>query len=261
MIYVSGMLGIAFFCLTRQSNRSGKRYVPERFIEETTVSAIAVEHAMKECHVFVSVGATATDQQELFVRAIEERLRSEGLTPHTVGRNHFGADAPLKTVVDLLDKCSGTVIIALERMYFEKGCEKRGGGPKERSLSEVKLATPWNQIEAAMAYSRGLPLLVIVEHGIKSEGLLERGYDWYVQTVSPDPAVMNTVEFNGVLSNWKQEVMELPQGKPSKARPAAELTMGELFSSLKPAQMWAFLVGIASLVAGAFWVGAKVFPR
>ena len=70
---------------------------------------------MKELNVFVSVGATASDSQEAFVRAVEDRLRSEGLIPHTVGRNTFSANAPLKTVTDLIDRCSGTVVIALER--------------------------------------------------------------------------------------------------------------------------------------------------
>ena len=52
-------------------------------------------------NVFVSVGAAATEQQEAFIRAVEDRLRSEGLVPHTVGRNTFSVDTPLKTVSDL----------------------------------------------------------------------------------------------------------------------------------------------------------------
>lgn len=78
-----------------------------------------------------------------------------------------------------MDKCSGTVVIALERMYFASVMEKRVGS-KEASLAEIKLPTPWNQIEAAMGYSRNHTLLVIVESGLKSEDLLERGNDCYV---------------------------------------------------------------------------------
>ncbi|MCU4121614.1 hypothetical protein [Variovorax sp. N23] len=96
----------------------------------------------------MSVGGTATEQQETFIREVEERLRSEGLVPHTVGRNTFSSDSPLKTVTELLDKCSGTVVIALERTFFASGIEKRGG-PKELLLSDIRLPTPWNQIEAA----------------------------------------------------------------------------------------------------------------
>ncbi len=111
---------------------------------------------MADLKVFVSVGGTATEKQEAFVRAVEERLRSEGIIPHTVGRNTFSPDAPLKTVTQLMDECSGAVVIALERVFFASGLEKRGG-PKETPLTNIKLPTPWSQIEAAMAYSRGLP--------------------------------------------------------------------------------------------------------
>ena len=54
---------------------------------------------MNDLSVFVSVGGTANEQQEAFVRAVEERLRSEGLVPHTVGRNTFSADSPLTFMI------------------------------------------------------------------------------------------------------------------------------------------------------------------
>ena len=212
---------------------------------------------MSELNVFVSVGGTATEQQEAFVRAVEDRLRSEGLVPHTVGRNTFSADAPLKTVTELIDKCTGAVVIALERSYFASGTEKHGG-PKEIALSEVRLPTPWNQIEAAMAYARGLPLMVVVESGLKSEGLLERGNDWYVQWMKAEPAALNSNEFNGVLASWKQKMIQTPK-IASLSKPASDLTVVELIGSLKPSQLWSVLVALAALVAGAFALGGKLF--
>jgi hypothetical protein len=210
---------------------------------------------MNDLHVFVSVGGTATAQQETFVCAVEERLRSEGIIPHTVGRNTFSSDAPLKTVTQLMDNCVGTVVIALERMYFPNGMDKRGG-PKETSLVDLRLASPWNQIEAAMAYSRGHPLLVIVEQGIKSEGLLERGYDWYVQSVPPVPSALSSAEFNGVLSSWKQKLAQ-HSSKPVPAKSPTELTVGELVSNMKPSQLWSLLGTLAALLAGAFALCAR----
>jgi hypothetical protein len=213
---------------------------------------------MRELNVFVSVGGTSNEQQENFVRAVEDRLRSEGLIPHTVGRNIFSADSPLKTVTQLLDTCCGTVVIALERMYFPSGSDKRGGS-KESSLVDIRLATPWNQIEAAMAYSRGHPLLVIVEQGIKSEGLLERGYDWYVQTVKPDATALATTEFNGVLSSWKQKLVQHPATNASIQKNPSELTVGEIVGSMKPSQLWSLLGTVTALIAGAFALGGKLF--
>lgn len=211
---------------------------------------------MNELNVFVSVGATATNEQEAFVCAVEDRLRIEGLIPHTVGRNTFSSDAPLKTVTELLDKCAGTVVIALERMYFKSGVEKRGG-PKQATLVGVRLPTPWNQIEAAMAYSRGHPLMIIVETGLKSEGLLESGHDWYVQWVNTDVLALTTTEFNEVLASWKQKML-LHSKKVEKSKSPNELTFNELFVELKPIHRWSLLVALAALVGGAFALGSKL---
>lgn len=211
---------------------------------------------MSELNVFVSVGGPATDKQEAFVRAVEDRLRIEGFIPHTVGRNAFSSDAPLKTITELLDKCSATVVIALERTYFASGLEKRGG-LQELPLSDIKLATPWNQIEAAMAYSRGHPLMVIMEIGLKSEGLLERGNDWYVQWVNLDSAALSTPEFNGVIASWKQKVLQQPK-KLGIPKALSELTIAELIGGLKASQLWSVLGALIALAGGAFALGAKL---
>lgn len=98
--------------------------------------------------------------------------------------------------------------------------------------------------------------MVIVEHGIYKEGLLEPGYDWYVQSVKPEVASLTTSEFNGVLSSWKQKLSK-PQARPAAKSPA-ELTIGELVGGMKAAQLWSFLAAIAALVAGAFALGATL---
>ncbi len=214
---------------------------------------------MEALPIFVSVGATATAGQEEFVRAVEERLRSEGLVPYTVGRNMFTSDAPLKAVIELLDKASGVVVIALERSFFPSGVEKRGGS-REIKLENVKLPTPWNHIEAAMAYARGQPLLVIVEDGLKNEGLLDNGYDWYVQWIEPTRSALSTVEFNGVLASWKNKVETRAKTNSTASSPKsiADLTMGGLVSGLRPSQLWGLLAAVTALIGGAFALGAKL---
>lgn len=54
-----------------------------------------------------------------------------------------------------------------------------------------------------MSCSRRLPVFVLVQKGLKNEGLLEPGYDWYVQSVALNAAALSTKEFNGVLADWK----------------------------------------------------------
>jgi len=214
-------------------------------------------------HIFVSVGTTATEEQEAFVCSVEARLRAEGLVPHTVGRDTFSSDAPLKTITDLMKRCTGVIVIALERTYFPAGFD-RPGGSQQTPLAEVRLATPWNQIEAAMAYASGLPLLVIVQTGVKREGLLEPGYDWYVQQTPLAASSLATVEFNGVLASWKQKLKEgRPSAEPaaSKSIDAGQMTIGQMLSSFKAAQLWAVLTAIVTMVVGAFSLGAYLFSK
>ena len=218
---------------------------------------------MEQPKIFISVGGTATAQQEDFVKAIENRLRVENLIPNTVGRNKFSADAPLKAVYNLMDECSGVMVIALERTYFEKGIEKRGG-QNETALSECRFATPWNQIESAMAYAKGIPIMVIVENGVRDEGLLEKGYDWYVMKVKLDPTSLMTDEFNGVLGSWKSKIEQyhINKSKASSSKQKlnpGELTIGELVSNLKPSQLWAILAALFAFMAGVFVIGQH-FP-
>lgn len=205
-------------------------------------------------NIFVSVGSTANQTQEDFVSAIEDRLRAEGLNPQTVGRTYFTADSPFSGVNKLMDNCQGVVVVALERIYIDAGTDKRGG-PSAKTLMSVKIATPWNHIEAALGYARKLPLLVIVEEGLRQDGLLEKGFDWYVISIPADPAKLTTQEFNGVISAWKQKLSAAP---PKSAQQSlSDMSIAQLLGSLKPTQLWSILAALAAVIGGAFTLGAN----
>ena len=210
-------------------------------------------------NVFVSVGSTSSPDQEEFVRAVEERLRAEGLIPQTVGRNVFSVGTPFSAVTKLMESCAGVVVIALERLYIENGTEKRGG-PSHAPIGSMKIATPWNQIEATMGYVRKLPLLVLVEEGVRADGLLEKGLDWYVQTVTLDRASLTSTTFNGVLADWKQKMSTPAQKSLNPIALPGEMTVSQLLGALKPAQLWATVGALAAALAGAFALGGKLFP-
>lgn len=156
--------------------------------------------------VFLSFGRTSTPEQEAFVSAIEQYLHQNGLTPRAIGRSEFSSLQPLKFIEQVMRQCSGTVVLAFERVHIEQGIERQGS-EDEAPIRYQKLPTVWNQIEAAMAYVLGHPLLVIVEKGLRNEGLLEFGYDWFVQWVKIDPSIVQSREFIGVFADWKKRVM------------------------------------------------------
>lgn len=160
-------------------------------------------------NVFISVGRTVTEEQEAFVRALEEQIRSQGLIPRAVGRSDFSSSHPLKFIQELMNDCVGTVIIAFERVKVIDGLERRGSS-EEKPLSNQILPTVWNQIEAAMAYVLGHPLLVIVEKGSRNEGLLEAGYDWYVQHVDLSPSALSSKQFVGGVPTGNERLNREP---------------------------------------------------
>ena len=155
--------------------------------------------------VFVSVGRTSTTRQEEFVSGIERYMLDHGLLPQALGRNYWSSQQPLKAIVELMNQCAGVAIIAFERLRIMEAFDRRGS-EGEKKLVDFALPTVWNQVEAAMAYMRGLPLLVIVEDELKQEGLLEAGYDWYVQRLPADPQAIADREFRGIFDDWRSRV-------------------------------------------------------
>jgi hypothetical protein len=137
---------------------------------------------------------------------------------------------------------------------------ERPGSAKEKSLSDVSFPTAWNQIEAAMAYSCGLPLLVLVDERLRRDGLLEKGNDWYVQDLKLDPLSLNFPEFTGVLDSWRSRLRMSTAAPTHQTKfDPSNMTIAQIVGALKPAQLWAALAATVAALAGAFALGAKLF--
>jgi hypothetical protein len=214
--------------------------------------------------VFLSVGRASTSQQEEFVAAVERLLLEHGLQPHTLGRSDWSSAQPLKAIRELIERSSGAAIIAFERVHIANGVD-RAGQDEDQAINDAGLTTVWNQIEATMAYVLGMPLLVFVEHGLKSEGLLESSHDWMVQWIDLDPASLRTNPCLGMVEDWKTRVLdhhETRAGSPSPGVPAtpdiADRTLGDILGQLKPGQFRALIAGCIALLGAAFTLGATI---
>jgi hypothetical protein len=156
-------------------------------------------------NVFLSVGRPFTPEQEHFIASVEAYLMGQGLRARTVGRTEFTHKQPLELINDLMDRSAGALVIALERISIHDGTEK-GGPPEGEVLQGAYLATPWNQIEAAIAYAKRVPLFVIRQKTVRPEGLLEGRYNWYVHATALDPAFLQSAEFSGIFESWRRDV-------------------------------------------------------
>lgn len=156
--------------------------------------------------VFLSVGSGLNPAQEAFVTAVTTFMSSRGVVAKSVAGYTSTNRQPLKDVELRMSRSYGAVVLAFERTYIESGSSRRGS-PAEQSLSSVRLPPAWNQIEAAMAYTRGLPLLVLVESGLVDEGMLESKYDWRVKRIDPQQSVTDDPEFLGMFEDWYGAVL------------------------------------------------------
>ena len=94
-----------------------------------------------------------------------------------LGATDFSNSAPLRAILRIMDECDGAIVLGFRQIEVEQGTAKPGT-PSASRLEKCYFATPWNQIEASLAYARGLPVMLIREKGI-SGGVFDYGVTEY----------------------------------------------------------------------------------
>ena len=79
--------------------------------------------------------------------------------------------APIPKVRKVIEKCHGVIIPGFKQIYISNGISKKRAA-RESKLKNYFLPTPWNDIEAGMAFMRDLPILIICEKGIEGVSLM-----------------------------------------------------------------------------------------
>lgn len=202
---------------------------------------------------FLSVGRVSTAGQGAFVERLEAKLRNSGVETRSIGRNAFTSGQPLDKVKEEMLQCRGLVAVAFERTLFPPGGRELRLQPLPPiDLPEQRYATPWHQIEISMAYTLGLPIFVIAAQGVKPEGLLEDKYGWYVFRTELSLAELETDEFNGILDDWCSRLKTARVAEVD----VPNLSLGQVFRSLKLSQVWVFLATVLTLAGTLLSLGA-----
>jgi hypothetical protein len=127
--------------------------------------------------VFVSKPTVMTAVQEAAYRGICELLDDRGYTGRSLGSTDFSNSAPLRAILRIMNDCDGAIVLGFRQIEIEQGTAKPGT-PSASHLENCFLSTPWNQIEASLAYARDLPVMLIREKGI-SGGVFDFGVTEY----------------------------------------------------------------------------------
>jgi hypothetical protein len=170
--------------------------------------------------VFLSYPKPCYIAQEKFLEELKDFLINRGFVPRTIGVTDYDMDAPLKTIRRLMLECNGLITVALRRTYIEKGTGKYRTDLKESKEIQIQdtwLTSPWSQIEAAMAYQIGLPILILRENGVVEEGILERGIlGLYMPEFNLESKIgeyFKSIEWNDMIGRWEGYVRRVSDQK------------------------------------------------
>jgi hypothetical protein len=169
--------------------------------------------------IFLSYPKPCFKAQERFVDTLNEFLKGRGFNPRTLGVTDYDMDAPLKSIRRLMMESNGLITIAFRRTYLEKGTAKFRTDLKdvtERPIEDQWFTSPWSQIEPAMAYQLGLPILILRENKVVDEGILERGVaGLYMPEFNLEEMAdyFHSMEWNDMIGRWEGYVRRVVDHK------------------------------------------------
>jgi hypothetical protein len=208
--------------------------------------------------IFISCGTPFIKTQEDFLAALEIRLKSQNCIPIIVGRNNYSIRQPVEHARDLIADADGALIIAFERFQINDGLDKPGSNDQS-SIKGESYPTIWNQLEGAMAYAKHLPILTLVQKGIRRQGMLSDRVEWFALEDNLLPELLATDKFNKFFQDWLSRVKAYRLEGNHFTGDVSQLKINELLEQLTPAQFWSLLtviIGILLAVAGvAFKLG------
>lgn len=167
-------------------------------------------------NVFLSRPSWVNGESKPGLKHFLRLLDTHAVNYRTLGITDYPTQSPLDEVIRLMDQCDGAIILGYPQITITNGLIK------DQPMKEVGLlATEWNQIEAGLAYAKGLPLFVIHHTGV-TRGIFDRGainsFIYEVDFGERDWPLKP--EITGAFVRWKQDVLEKggSRGKPVEDR-------------------------------------------
>ena len=115
---------------------------------------------------------------------------------------------------------NGLITIAFRRTFIEKGIIRANADLEDSEptpISSVWWTSPYCQIEPAMAYQLGLPVLIFREKGVIAEGLLEKGvigmYMPEFDLSKPIDEYIRSNEWRDIIARWEGFVRGVVEAK------------------------------------------------
>ena len=160
--------------------------------------------------VFVSCPTSLGPEQEQSRRLILRQLDKFGLEPRALGRSDYPVDTPLREVLVLARHCAGGVVLGFSQ-YAAATAVAKPGSNEEKRLRNLSFPTPWNDLEAGILYSLGVPLLVFREPSVTG-GIFDVGTSEIFVHRMPTAAIADDPGLGEVFLKWQGRVREFYYG-------------------------------------------------
>jgi hypothetical protein len=106
-----------------------------------------------------------------------------------------------------MHQCSGALALGLRQLHVETG-EAKAGSPVAKTVADLYLSTPWNQIEAGIAVALERPLLIAREKGVEG-GVFDIGSsDRFIHQVEFGTEWLESPRFRQPFETWVAGVRE-----------------------------------------------------
>ena len=155
-------------------------------------------------NVFLSRPTTIKNKFKKPYDAFLSHLLRSGYTDLRLGANQYTLDSPLTGVMKLMKTCRAAIILGYPQ-YEVTAAVSKGADVKQQM--SIYFPTPWNQIEATLAYNQCLPVLVVTHEGI-SGGIFDHGVTGeYLHTTKLDRTNWHKEKgFQGIFQEFKKRI-------------------------------------------------------
>ena len=154
--------------------------------------------------VFISRPTKISAKYESSYSEFEIFLKEKGIKSRRLGGSDYSRKAPLIAVMEIIEDCKGAIIIGFPQFEFRNSSKKADDILNESSML---FPTPWNQIEAVLAYKERIPVLVIAQNEIEG-GIFDYGItgEFVLKTDLSNKDWHKGKAFSGIFDDWYSDI-------------------------------------------------------
>ena len=170
------------------------------------------EETTEGIKVFFSVASPHNDKQQKYIDKLVDYFKNNGIILETL--KSWNDNDPILPIIEELKESNGCFVLALERYYVNNGAEKRGS-EQENPIRDLSFTSSWLHIEAAIARSLDLPLIIFKDKMLKNEGLIHNDkQEWGIVIIDENKIEeISKYPIKNFILNWINQVKRYHRNK------------------------------------------------